>query len=380
MEWFIKANLNLAVFYVVYLLVIRFSGRFQFARMYLLLVPLVSILLPLLPTQVSVEETMPAVLLDSFNVTTTAVQQQEWSLSLNTVLWSVYIAGVGISLLITAVSICRLLFTQTYTSTAYSFFHHIYIPEVNDEKGQMMQLHEEAHVKQWHTLDTIWYVLVRAVFWMNPVVYKLFNCLKEEHEYSADVYAISQNGNKEAYCELLLDETFGVSSISELAHSFHSRHSLFNRINMITQTQPQSVAWWKRIVTVPLLGTLVLISVMGTNTFAQKVEGKIYKGQDLPQLMPEFPGGQENMMKFLSTELKYPEKCRDQKIEGRVVIQFVVDKNGRVRNVKSMKEGVDPLLVKEALRVVSAMPKWNPGVQNGEAVNTEMTLPVSFKL
>lgn len=380
MEWFIKANLNLAVLFLVYKLIIRFSGRHLLARFYLLATPVVSIVLPLLMVNTALQNTIPAVYLHSFTISAGAIQSQDTGFVSYELVNQFYWIGVIVSLCVTGFSVVKLVIKRSSIKTAYSFFNHIYIPDTSSEKSNMMLMHEEAHVKQWHTLDTIWYALVRALFWVNPLVYKLFGYLKEEHEYSADAYAVKKVGDTNAYCDLLLDETFGVSNISQLAHSFHSPISLLNRIKMITQTQPQSVAWWKRIVTVPLLGTLLLISIAGTDTFAQKIEGKIYESTDMPAQMPEFPGGQENMIKFLSTELKYPEKCRDQKIEGRVMLEFVVDKNGRVQNVKNLKEGVDPLLVKEAIRVVSAMPKWEPGRQNGESVNTKLMMPVVFKL
>jgi TonB family protein len=380
MEWFIKANLNLAVFYLFYLLIIRFSGRHFFARFYLLVTPVVSVLLPLIKVSGELATNIPQVYLETLKVSTLAAQQQEWSMVVWSLLPQLYFTGVIFSLIITGISIVRLLWKRSHVRTAYSFFKHIYLPDVSEEKSAMMLLHEEAHVKQWHSLDTLWYALVRAFFWINPVVYKLFRCLKEAHEYSADAYALQQIGDRSSYCELLLDETFGVSNISALSHSFHSNISLLNRIKMITQTQPQSVAWWKRIASVPLLGMLFFVSVLGTSAFAQKVEGKIYGAKELPEKMPEFQGGQEAMMKFLLAEIKYPEKCRDQKIQGRVVLKFVVDKNGRIKQVTNLKDGVDPLLVKEAIRVVSAMPKWNPGMNNGEAVNTEFVLPIVFQL
>ena len=94
---------------------------------------------------------------------------------------------------------------------------------------------------------------------------------------------------------------------------------------------------------------------------------------------PEFPGGMEALMKHLSKEIKYPKEAQDKGTQGRVIVQFVVRKDGSITDAKVMKP-VDPLLDAEALRVVSEMPNWIPGKQRGEAVNVRFTLPVMFRL
>lgn len=94
---------------------------------------------------------------------------------------------------------------------------------------------------------------------------------------------------------------------------------------------------------------------------------------------PMFPGGMEALMKHLSKEIKYPKEALEKKTQGRVIVQFVVRKDGSITDAKVMKP-VDPLLDAEALRVVSEMPNWTPGKQRGEAVNVRFTLPVMFRL
>ena len=95
--------------------------------------------------------------------------------------------------------------------------------------------------------------------------------------------------------------------------------------------------------------------------------------------MPEFEGGVENMMKFLQTNIKYPEEAKKKGTQGRVVVQFVVEKDGSIVESKVVKS-VSPELDAEALRVVKAMPKWIPGEQRGKKVRVLFTLPVSFKI
>ena len=94
---------------------------------------------------------------------------------------------------------------------------------------------------------------------------------------------------------------------------------------------------------------------------------------------PMFPGGMEELMKYLQKEIKYPKEAQDKGTQGRVVVQFVVNKDGSICEAKVVKP-VDPLLDTEALRVVSAMPNWTPAKQKGEPVRIRFTLPVSFRL
>lgn len=95
--------------------------------------------------------------------------------------------------------------------------------------------------------------------------------------------------------------------------------------------------------------------------------------------MPEYPGGMEELMKYLQKEIKYPKEALEKKTQGRVIVQFVVEKDGSITEAKVMKP-VDPLLDAEALRVVSTMPNWVPGKQRGKEVRTRFTLPISFRL
>ena len=94
---------------------------------------------------------------------------------------------------------------------------------------------------------------------------------------------------------------------------------------------------------------------------------------------PEFPGGMGALMKFLGSNIKYPTIAQENGVQGRVIVQFVVNKDGSIVDAKVMRS-VDPYLDKEALRVVSSMPKWKPGKQRGKAVRCRYPVPVMFRL
>ena len=103
---------------------------------------------------------------------------------------------------------------------------------------------------------------------------------------------------------------------------------------------------------------------------------KIY---DKVEELPAFPGGEVALMRFLSDNMKYPKVARESGIQGRVVVQFVVGSDGSICNAKVIRS-IDPYLDKEALRVVSVMPRWKPGMQKGKPVSVQYTMPLMFRL
>ena len=100
---------------------------------------------------------------------------------------------------------------------------------------------------------------------------------------------------------------------------------------------------------------------------------------DVVEEMPQFPGGQAALLEYLSKNIKYPVVAEENGVQGRVIVTFVVERDGSITDVKVVKS-VDPSLDKEATRVVKSMPKWQPGKQNGSAVRVKYTVPVTFRL
>lgn len=128
-----------------------------------------------------------------------------------------------------------------------------------------------------------------------------------------------------------------------------------------------------------LLFILILCFTALTTSRAQNTDtpcGKVYQ---VVEQMPQFPGGQAAMMKFIADSLRYPSVACENGIEGRVLVKFVVDCKGNIVNPLVVRS-VDPLLDREAIRLVKSMPKWIPGKQNGKPVNVVCFVPVRFKL
>ena len=106
---------------------------------------------------------------------------------------------------------------------------------------------------------------------------------------------------------------------------------------------------------------------------------KVVEVFDVVEQMPSFPGGPSALMEWLSNNVKYPVVAQENGVQGRVVVSFVVERDGSITDVKVVR-GVDPSLDKEASRVVRAMPRWIPGKQNGSAVRVKYNVPVAFRL
>lgn len=138
---------------------------------------------------------------------------------------------------------------------------------------------------------------------------------------------------------------------------------------------------------------LILILISGLIARAQTdsvmaadqplVDGSTIEGEKFMfvEQMPEFPGGQEAMMKFISKNVKYPENAKENNVEGKVLLKFVISNQGEIRDIEvinKIKYGYG--LEEEAIRVLKKMPRWTPGKQNGKPVNVYFTLPISFKL
>lgn len=106
---------------------------------------------------------------------------------------------------------------------------------------------------------------------------------------------------------------------------------------------------------------------------------EVEKVFDVVEQMPSFPGGPSALMEWLSNNVKYPVVAQENGVQGRVVVSFVVERDGSITDVKVVR-GVDPSLDREASRVVRAMPRWIPGKQNGSAVRVKYNVPVAFRL
>ena len=145
---------------------------------------------------------------------------------------------------------------------------------------------------------------------------------------------------------------------------------------MITKTNNANGLWWRLLAT---LSVLVLLFVANTNAMAQNKKAANDKVLEKAEVMPEYPGGDQAMMQFVAENVKYPQEAIDKEISGRVLVSFVVEKDGSIGDVKVVK-GIGGGCDEEAVRVVNTMPKWKPGMDKGKPVRVSYMMPFSFKL
>ena len=134
----------------------------------------------------------------------------------------------------------------------------------------------------------------------------------------------------------------------------------------------------KRLIIMSLMATCCLTTVLAQKTVVSQKDQK-EEPFNVVEDMPAFPGGMEAMIQFLSSNIQYPADAQKQKVDGRVLVNFVVEKDGSITEVKVIKPAF-PSLDAEAIRVVKAMPKWKPGYQNGQAVRVQFAMPINFSL
>ena len=132
----------------------------------------------------------------------------------------------------------------------------------------------------------------------------------------------------------------------------------------------------KKLILILLMAECCLISAHAQKTVVSQTNQKVF---DTVEQMPEYPGGMQAMIEFLQTNMKYPEDAEKQKVEGRVMVQFVVETDGSISDVHVAKQ-VFPSLDAEAIRVVKAMPNWTPGKEKGRVVRVKYLLPIVFRM
>ena len=535
--YILKSSLCLALFYLFYRLLLSKETFHRFNRIALLGVMLISCLLPLVRVTVDratvvntsvmlVEEDM---LMYPWEMQT--VVQEEAAFPWREWLVAVYFLGILFFLLRNFLSlgyvfylirhsrcqrmengICLVVHQEGFAP--FSWMKYIVISQTDlDENGTDILTHEEAHIRNRHSLDLLLVELCVWLQWFNPAAWLLKQELQNVHEYEADEAVLRQGIDAKRYQMLLIKKAVGARLYS-IANSFN-HSSLKKRITMMIRKKSNPWARAKYLYVLPLaavtvaafarpeisepldeissvkvndlsaitgnnspenlsvasnsaadvtlkmkvtdqsgspiVGASVLIvnSTSGTLTdlegnFTLKVgddqrisvsyigmksvelsvkeclekqikEVRLTSDADSgPQLtvvsqssesasqkapqhnttsepqnteevfmvvenMPEFPGGLNACLKFLADHVAYPKEAAEKKIQGRVIVQFVVMKDGSIANARVIRS-VDPLLDAEALRVIGLMPKWKPGTQRGQAVNVKFTMPITFRL
>ena len=284
----------------------------------------------------------------------------------------------------------------TIEGSPFSFFSWIFVNKklLQDSSLHEVLLHEQTHVRQCHSLDVILSELACIVFWFNPFVWLMKREVRVNLEYLADQNVLQQGNDSRSYQYHLLSLTFP-RSVATLSNNFNVL-PLKKRIMMMNKKRTKEIGRLKYLLLLPVCALLFILSsapVSAQSKATTHPDGSVtikYGGKDMEikkagedaymvvDEMPQFPGGMKALMNYISANVKYPESAKQAKIEGRVTTQFVVGEDGVIRDVKVLRS-VSPDLDAEAIRVMSSMPKWNPGKQDGKPVPVRYTVPVVFK-
>ena len=319
----------------------------------------------------------------------------------------------------------------------FSWMRYIVISQKDlHENGREILTHELAHIRNRHSWDLFAADICIFFQWFNPAAWLLKQELQNIHEYEADETVINEGVDARQYQLLLIKKAVGTRLYS-MANSFnHSK--LKKRITMMLKEKSSPWARLKYLYVLPVAAIAVTafarpevsetveeISAVKVNDLTAIVETKVAEssGQLLPvqsvpkdsvnrkskvavqqmdelvvvgyaskdsvkdrepvfnvvEQMPSFPGGMEALMQYLAKNMRYPVEAQKNKVQGRVVVGFIVSKDGDIKKAHILR-GVDPELDAEAIRVIESMPRWMPGMQRGKAVAVSYTLPVMFRL
>lgn len=377
MDYLLKVNVVFVLLYGAYHLLLRKSTLFAANRTWLLLAPVVAYAVPLVRLPASVPLAGATELLP-FATGATALQGGATGaagLPLGQVVLMIHVAGVLLSLVVLAVRYARAWrVSRGQHGEALSFFGRIVLPaDLDGDEERSLVAHERVHARQGHSFDVLYFELLAAASWWNPLWRSALRELRMVHELQADAVASAFHPD---YARLLLSRALGVP-VSSLVNSFRSSN-LKTRIAMLNMKSSRSTGL-KYALSIPLVAlAFVAVSPRVALSLPAEQQPPVYDLGTV-QVQPEFPGGMEAMYAFLKETVHYPDSALKEKVQGKVYVEFIVGADGKVRDV-GLRRGVREDLNKEALRAVSSMPDWSPGKMDGKVVATRFTIPIAFTL
>lgn len=279
-------------------------------------------------------------------------------------------------------------------SHSFSFFNFIFLSMPAGEKPghSPVLFHEMAHARQWHSLDILLIQIIKIFQWFNPFVYLAEKALQETHEYLADAAVLEQDGEPGRYRLLLLTQVFG---LQPGIFNFFNHSLIKNRLTMMTKEKSPLRNRFKYLAALPLVLLLGLVMCCNrnnpevtlppppppppppaeeaafptdTNSFVKVDEQAVFQG-----------GNIDTFRDWVQKNLVYPEEAVKAGIFGEVYVQFAVNTQGKVYDVKILRSA-NPLLDKETVRVIESSPLWLPAKRGGKVVKQQFVIPVNFIL
>ncbi len=420
----IKAGLYLTAFYLVYFLFLSRDTSYGRNRVYIIAAGLLSVFMPLVTLHTSrpLEIQYFGKMLNEVFITATtdeSLLSVVWfkdAISLQ-IIYTVYITGAAVVILKLIADLLNLLLLiyrhkrndskiikfHSFNTAGFSAMGYIFINSRlrNDETEEIIR-HETNHLRMNHFIDIIFFEIIKAFQWFNPVIYFFDRSLRAIHEYQADRECLNSGIPLVNYQNLLLNQVFRTKAFN-LTNSFSNPSLVRKRMLMMTRKRSSALSAIKLTAVIPVAGFVLLaisayrdIPLSGQKSDSEANTGQVpvvygenaYSASSdefktvpyvVVEEMPLFPGGDTELLKYLAANTRYPEKAKENGTQGRVVVRFCVNENGGVDRISILK-GVDPELDAEAVRVVSTLPAFIPGRQGGVAVPTWYMVPLTFTL
>ena len=424
MLYLLQVNVGLILFYAFYKLVCTRDTFFRSRRFILIVSLVLPFILPFIDVREWLESRDRMIMLTHFDysavlpeivVGSEAAETGNRVFVLSEWIGYLYLAGVLVLLVrlaVQAFSLYRLIVRMPEKeingvrvkclndpSGPFSFFRWIFMnpAAVKEDEINEILTHEMAHVKQHHSVDVLLAEMVSICCWMNPFAWLLKREVRLNLEFLADRKVMEAGFATKSYQYHLLGLAYNHKY--GLSNNFNFSH-LKQRIIMMNKKKSNAAGHIKyALFVLPAFALLVAGNISCSQDASQTEDAKEEvvapvspEAKEAPadstakeevfmvaEQMPEFPGGMKELLKFLQENVKYPENAMKNNVQGRVIVQFVVEKDGTPTEFKVLRS-VDPDLDAEALRVMKAMPKWKPGMQKGQVVRVKFTVPVSFKL
>ena len=419
----VKVAIYLVAFYLVYSVLLSRDTAYNRNRSFILISLISSLILPLLNFQFTGPlgiKFFGKVLSDVF-VSATANPDRKFSIALSSqdiirLICSVYFIIVAFFIIKLIIDLINLLFLinrnkdndsriirfRGFSTSGFSALGYIFInKKLSQGDASDIIMHEQNHLKHNHFADILFVEVIKAFQWFNPVIYLFNRSLRAIHEYQADQECLRSGIPIVNYQNLLFNQVLR-SGTFNLTNSFSNPSLIKKRMIMMTKKRTSAISNIKLIIIIPVIAFVFMgISAAqpygSLNSINEEVlpppppppppESKNVRNEaateETPfivvEIMPMFPGGDVALLKYIRENTIYPEKAREQNITGKVIIRFCITSAGKVNQISVLK-GLSPELDAEALRVVSILPDFKPGMQGGKAVPVWYMVPIVFTL
>lgn len=402
--YLLKSGLLLIVFFAVYKILLENEKMFRFNRAYLLASIVFSLTIPfqLFSIDSPFSAKITAIQLDEIMIVAdrSVLNKINYSEILTYFLSVVYVVIVAILIVrfirnvfsfyvrmkknkVEIVKGQKVVLTKEHV-LPHSFWNAIFINQEDFKNGKIpseLIAHEKAHLEQKHTLDILFVEVMQIVFWFNPIFMLYEKAIKLNHEFLADEAVNKQFGEVRNYQNLLLNFASHKNTVS-LASNINYLITKKRLLMMTKEVSP--IKMILKVVSTTAVFVMLLfifsteaISQSNINSKNQKDYKISYDTTSVKE--PQFPGGIEKFYMFVGQHYKMPAEVSKQKLNGKVYLQFMVETDGSLTDIKILRDKLGNGAGEEAVRVLKLSPKWIPASEGGKPVRVMYNLPITVQ-